>query len=569
MACNTTAIDTQNALNTSSSSLDTCQLVEVDFWDHENWLVRSLGGQGKDTQLDFQTVLHQDINCNNNELQVMRRCIEQRIEELKQVPQKIIDTRTFTRPKKRVSRPALETMLEVPIMENRQLLSSPWFAKNNLLSLRDNIDDVTISFSSDADITNKTLCKSVSPSINSSPHISGVQTKFEVPAMENRQLFSSPWFTKKNLQSLGDNIEDVSITFTSLTSEPDILNQTFCKNDSPSINSSFRHISGIKGDEKKNNSGFHFTTENLLFNTTLNNKCSAGQTNHKPKEQGNINATDLPTQDTGFPYATMCIDRDTANNSEIMNSTFSVVDGTVTRSISRHSGRTASCESGLDEDQLSSASDSSYSSASKPMNVGDVQIIAHIQEESLKQANSTPVRGYVNDPFSNSGDELPSPIVPGNCPDTNHGYQSDHSDHSSGDSRAKSSRSSVRSSCSSSPYGSTNLLSNMNDNVTYQHPVALQSRVSTSVPSAQHHAIQRPTVPVLRQPENVRPRPSSSLRPPSIRPPRINTIPPQGRPSSGIPRPPSRLPSRLPAPKIRSSNAGQPPSKTNKMPGYY
>lgn len=547
MACNTTAIDPQNALNISSSSLDSSQLIEVDFMDHENWLATSSGRQGKDTQLDIQTVLHLDINCNNNEFQVMRRSIVQRIEELKQVPQKFIDTRTFTRPKKRVSRPALETMLEVPIMQNREF-SSPWFEKNNL-SLRDNIDDVTISFLSDTDSTNETVCKSISPSINS-PRISGVQIK--VPAIENIKLFSSPWFTKENLQSLGDNIEDVSLTLASLTltSDSDVLNQTFCKEDSTIINSSW-HVPTIQGDEK-NHLGCQYNTENEVLNTTFSYQCSAGQTSHEDnKDQENINATGLPTQDTRFPYKTVCIDMNATYDTEMMNNTLSCVDGrTVHRSISRHSGRTASCESGLDEDQQSSASDSSYSSTSKPMNIGDVQIIAHIQEESLKRTNSTPVRGYVNNTFFNS-DHLPSPIVP----NTNHGYQSDNSDHSSGESRAKSSGSSVRSSCSSSPYGSTNVLSNVNGNATYQQPATSQSRMPTSASTRPHQAVQRPTAPVTRQPENFRPWPSYSLRPPSICPSRANTVQPQGRPNSGIPRPQSRLPSRLPAPKIRSTNS--------------
>lgn len=54
-------------------------------------------------------------------------------------------------------------------------------------------------------------------------------------------------------------------------------------------------------------------------------------------------------------------------------------------------------------------------------------------------------------------DDLPSPIPK----DYNHGYQSDHSDHSSSaDGRARSSRSSLKSSPGSSPFGSTQILTN-------------------------------------------------------------------------------------------------------------
>jgi hypothetical protein len=59
----------------------------------------------------------------------------------------------------------------------------------------------------------------------------------------------------------------------------------------------------------------------------------------------------------------------------------------------------------------------------------------------------------------NSGveEDLPSPILK----DYNHGYQSDHSDHSSSaDGRARSSRSSLKSSPGGSPFGSTQVLTN-------------------------------------------------------------------------------------------------------------
>jgi hypothetical protein len=54
-------------------------------------------------------------------------------------------------------------------------------------------------------------------------------------------------------------------------------------------------------------------------------------------------------------------------------------------------------------------------------------------------------------------EDLPSPILK----DYNHGYQSDHSDHSSSaDGRARSSRSSLKSSPGGSPFGSTQILAN-------------------------------------------------------------------------------------------------------------
>jgi hypothetical protein len=71
-----------------------------------------------------------------------------------------------------------------------------------------------------------------------------------------------------------------------------------------------------------------------------------------------------------------------------LNCTFSIREGG-----SNHSVRAASCDSVGDDDQFSSASDSSFSSGNRLMNVGDVQNIARLQEESktcsLLQINSS------------------------------------------------------------------------------------------------------------------------------------------------------------------------------------
>lgn len=64
----------------------------------------------------------------------------------------------------------------------------------------------------------------------------------------------------------------------------------------------------------------------------------------------------------------------------VMNCTFTVQDGR--SSSSNRSGHAVSCDSGGDDDQCSSASDSSFSSSNRFMNVGDIQNIARLQEES-------------------------------------------------------------------------------------------------------------------------------------------------------------------------------------------
>ena len=64
-----------------------------------------------------------------------------------------------------------------------------------------------------------------------------------------------------------------------------------------------------------------------------------------------------------------------------LNCTFQIQDGSSSSSSNR-SGRAIPCDSGGDDDQHSSASDSSFSSCNRLMNVGDVQNIARLQEES-------------------------------------------------------------------------------------------------------------------------------------------------------------------------------------------
>lgn len=63
-----------------------------------------------------------------------------------------------------------------------------------------------------------------------------------------------------------------------------------------------------------------------------------------------------------------------------LNCTFSIQEGS--NGSSNRSARAVSCDSGGDDDQFSSASDSSFSSSNRLMNVGDVQNIARLQEES-------------------------------------------------------------------------------------------------------------------------------------------------------------------------------------------
>ncbi|XP_059483278.1 uncharacterized protein LOC132201269 isoform X2 [Neocloeon triangulifer] len=178
----------------------------------------------------------------------------------------------------------------------------------------------------------------------------------------------------------------------------------------------------------------------------------------------------------------------------------------------------------LEEDQISSASDSSFSSSHRAaLTAGEVKTLARMQEESLKYS-STPyhIESRVLSP------DLPSPITR-----STEDFQSDHSSRSSmvGDS--------LHSSPSGSPYGSNQALTKVPDgmligsNETLDRPPRLlKQRVEVS-------GLARPVL-------NGRSRGSSLIKPQCLVRPVISSG------ESGIPRPQgvSRI-SRIPAPRTR------------------
>lgn len=207
-------------------------------------------------------------------------------------------------------------------------------------------------------------------------------------------------------------------------------------------------------------------------------------------------------------------------------------------------------ESGTEDDQMSSASDSSFSSGTNlPQSVGDLQTIAKQQEESLKQSpqtapkrnkiiaskdrfnqnqQSTPKRNRgveVKDVFFN-GDDVPSPIMDNT---ENGGSTSDLSERSS-DTR------------SSSPSHSSH------NNNRVLHPISLVT-VDRGDQGVLSHGIERTQLPAGRPgPSGVRP-PTAMSRLPTARGRGVRP----GTTATGIPRPASRLP----APKFRSSTVLQ------------
>ncbi|XP_046395596.1 uncharacterized protein LOC124162911 isoform X5 [Ischnura elegans] len=263
-----------------------------------------------------------------------------------------------------------------------------------------------------------------------------------------------------------------------------------------------------------------------------------------------------------------------------------------------------------EEDCLSTTSDGSLSSSSRPMNADDVQQIARLQEESLKQ--STPVCGKKSI-LEVDGEDMPSPIHQGCGSDDNHGYHSDRSSPigslTDGGGRGPSVCSrgssltggdSLQSSPMTSPHSSTQTLHQLpahnglpvresrqplksypcapsRDNVIHNHGKEVSSALSQEVTVVD--AV--PAVPNMNS--------GASKLPPGVGPPlakvQVDQVGPPVRsgpgrggirpPSapSGIPRPQSRFQSRIPAPtqsRIPASRAApKKPPKVDWMDGCY
>ncbi|XP_071442148.1 uncharacterized protein [Hetaerina americana] len=261
-----------------------------------------------------------------------------------------------------------------------------------------------------------------------------------------------------------------------------------------------------------------------------------------------------------------------------------------------------------EEDCLSTTSDGSLSSSSRPMNADDVQQIARLQEESLKQ--STPVRRKKSI-MEITGDDMPSPILQGSGSDDNHGYHSDRSspigsltDGGRGAnaccSRASSltGGDSLHSSPMTSPHASMQALhqipvqNGLQDRDNQGHPLKSNPRTQSGdnihdnheEESTSAHPKEATTVPdgvpvvpnassgVCKLPPGVGPPPVRAQADPVG--PATRSGPSKGvaRPQSGIPRPQSRFQSRIPAPTNRipsSKPVLKKPPKVDWMDGCY
>nr|CAD7573303.1 unnamed protein product [Timema californicum] len=467
---------------------DILEINSNEFLDCERWLYSPPLNAENSVPSNLHKWVRQDIDNNNDyEFQMTRRMLIKKLEDIEQgLRRNNIDTRTFTRPKKRVCRPTLSTMVESPLLENKsyQDLAALWNMSSSKL-MGETLDDISIQLNSmsygpgDLD---SLLVNSSSPgqdtlvtNTNSSTprqNTTVTNTNTSMPRQDMTVTNTNSSMPRQDTPVTNTNSstprQDTAITNTnSPTPKYNLMvaNTTFQKMSSePHLHvsskmSSDPHLHTTKSETRLDNTSI----------TTLFQLKDSNSTFHKNSDV-NLNATFLkasdPSLNTSFDKvpdmnATFQINsRSRSLTPSSLNGPFTVPPECGSNSSSSNrSLRTASLDSGGDDDQMSSASDSSFSSNNKLMNVGDVQNIARIQEESLKQVMSTPLLPRTREVLS-LGDDLPSPILRTNSHEMNNDchYQSDHSDHSSADGQAKSSRSSVRSSPANSPLGSTYML---------------------------------------------------------------------------------------------------------------
>lgn len=430
------------------------ELLWENFGNEELWLyvVRS----GSDIPLNIRSHLRQDIdNQCDYQVQSVKKKLVDKILEIEQGSRRnFIDTGTFTRSKKRVTRPGLEGIGDRSIFSNHQVLGSP-FTRLVSSQISEVLDDVSMN---------------VDSCLLSFDSSSSLNTTF-----------------RKDSANLNATIVKVSPDTKILAP----VNSTFVKYDNDMC-------------DYKSSDSDRSSSSRKISDSSLNTTCILGTNAIHNQTVGRIKNTAL-------------------------NSTFTNIDNNRTF--------VAAGDSGGDDDQLSSASDSSFSSNTRLMNVGDVQNIARLQEENLKQMTSTPKRDNSRDGIIVHGEDSLSPIKQV-TPDLQQGYASDHSDHSSVGGRSKSS---VRSSPSCSPFGSTIALANEFRVPSVQrremHPASLKQEALRLEPSSKSNITGQRRV-------------MSGLRPPTVRP--ISSRPSTAG-SSNIPRPASRIP----APRVRSAYTTQ------------
>ncbi|XP_063233062.1 uncharacterized protein LOC134536912 [Bacillus rossius redtenbacheri] len=534
----------------------------VDFLDDERWLY-TLANSSRTQTVDVMRWVRQDID-SNYELQMAMRKLMDKIEILEQSTRRNVDTRTFTRPKKRVCRPTLGTMVESPLAEDGRSsgMQSSWHLTESML-FAETLDDISNPFNSGSFSVVDAEPARTTP-LGSGDRPAPARAESDVGG--RREI----WKSQGNLTltfRIDHGDTGTLLDAATATRRSSVVEDAARRTESPPADPARRPGIAVRQTGAINHTfqkvasepRLHMTSETRLDRPLDRRVSASGRASNI-----NANSTFLKSSDPSLDRRAPGGDATflAGHTPSGMDSTFVVASA----ASDSGSGSNRSSFRTADDDQASSASDGSFSPGSRPLNVGDVQNIARMQEESLRQVISTPFHGRAREMLGSSlGENPPSPIRPKSGAreaEADARYHSDHSDCSSVDGgRARSSRSS-RSSPGGSPFGSTQVLAN---NVRENH----------------HQYHERKLAPPGRtecrrtEAATTHGRGTAGLRPPAVR------ARGQARPASGLPRPagpggPSNIPrmqSRIPAPSgmraARSTQSLRPQTKSAWMDGCY
>lgn len=561
--------ETSNSSNTVETEEDEglVPVYDVDL-SPKTWLVSSRVDSRTEKEL-FSALLSDGA--------LLEKTLYSAIRNAEQERRNNIDTRTFTRPKKRLGRPSLELLDSLACLSKPSDSGLSWAKDANCTEL----DNMTCSLL-ETSLINSMYSADASTASDITSHFSVVNKKQKVaPQLERRrgslvisENESAPEDTKPNFKHDNGNC---------LTNH--IGNANFANLDVGSTKNDSKNE--IDDDEEMDTTlleSADFTTS-LIDSALMDpNLMDAVLINSKPKLSTSrihqLNRTFTPSPPTVDHLSrkassetlelnqslnnlneTFVKEDEESPGNKVLNTTFPVeANGSGSQRTVPPLVRPGSTDSGgADDDQLSSTSESSHTSTTRLMSVGDVQHIARLQEQSLVM--STPSQRHIAKLIEYGEDNI-SPIL--RAPDwsrssggseiPNGGYLSDHS--------SRSPLSSLHSSPAGSPFGSSTVLhgsTQVQDSRLQYRPNGVLQRKNTYgliPPRKLKEEGLRPPAPVTVSAKvstnTARPTARSGLRPPMIRTGASGSsgLP---RPSgTGIPRPSSL--SRIPPPKVRSSS---------------
>lgn len=549
---------------------------DVDL-DSKTWLVRSSVDQ-RPVEVLFAQLLRDGAR--------HQKTLYAAVCNAEQDRRKDIDSRTFTRPKKRMGRPSLELFESISSLPKRADPTLSWALDSNEAEL----DNMTCSLL-ESSLINSVYSSDLSATSDIASHISIINKKQKVgPQLERR----------RGSLVISDQKEEEN-------PKPPLKNDNGNSVANHVENVNFSHLEGLtqRKDVSENEDMSAALLESADFSTSLidstlmdANLMETVVIYPKPKSSvprmHQLNRTftpspppsEMPTRkdllelnQSDALNRTFVKDEESPNNLQL-NTTFALdSNGIIGNQQNTFSvARPGSTDSGGgDDDQLSSASESSHTSNTRLMSVGDVQHIARLQEQSL--VVSTPAHRHTSR-LMDYGEDTISPILrpsSNNCgrligSSEVHGYASDHS--------SRSPLSSLHSSPAGSPYGSSLALAgstqSQDNKLAYRPNGGLQRKNTYGLipPRKIKESGIRPPAPKpsLMPPPSALAAPSnhvsrrSGLRPPMVRASRASasvtpSVSSASSQASGLPRPagtgiprPSSL-SRIPPPKVRSSTS--------------